>query len=120
MGYVLNERRGEEASGITIIEAHGVANRIEFAVDHIKQEPKITHFTETSSVTNGTRITVSLPVHDGRDWIEYCQSGLLRVVESYAWLNPHLRLRLTWNGKVACDFNATHPNWSKWSPSWPN
>src|ERR1700758_2484064 len=43
MGYVLDERRGENASGRTIIEAHGVAHHIEFSVDHIRQEPKIRH-----------------------------------------------------------------------------
>lgn len=48
MGYVLNERLGEEASGKTIIEAHGIAHQITFAVDHIRQEPKIAHTTAWS------------------------------------------------------------------------
>jgi DNA topoisomerase VI subunit B len=56
MGYVLDEHRGEEAAGVTIIEAHGVAHRIEFAVDHIKQEPKIAHTTELSNVIAGTKV----------------------------------------------------------------
>ena len=61
MAYVLNERHGEEASGTTIIEANGVAHHIVFAVDHIRQEPKIEHTTKPSSVVRGTRITVELP-----------------------------------------------------------
>ena len=32
-----------------------------FEVDHIKQEPKITHTTKPSKVVKGTRITVALP-----------------------------------------------------------
>lgn len=32
MAYVLDERHGEEASGKTVIEAHGIAHHIEFAV----------------------------------------------------------------------------------------
>ena len=36
MGYVLDER-GEEASSVTLIEAHGVLHRVKFAVDHILQ-----------------------------------------------------------------------------------
>ena len=43
MGYVLDELcSGEEASAATLIEAHGVLHRVKFAVDHIRQEPKIT------------------------------------------------------------------------------
>ena len=45
MSYVLNEHQGEGAVGKTIIEAHGVAHQIAFAVDHIKQEPWIMHDT---------------------------------------------------------------------------
>jgi DNA topoisomerase VI subunit B len=46
MAYVLNERQGEEASGTTIIETNGLAHHIAFAVDHIRQEPKIEHTTK--------------------------------------------------------------------------
>jgi Histidine kinase-, DNA gyrase B-, and HSP90-like ATPase len=60
MAYVLDERRGEEASGETIIEAHGIAHHIAFAVDHIRQEPKIRHTTQSSPVVRGTRVTVKL------------------------------------------------------------
>jgi hypothetical protein len=60
MAYVLNERHGEEASGDTIIEANGLAHHISFAVDHIRQEPKISHTTKPSSVIRGTRMTVEL------------------------------------------------------------
>src|SRR5712675_505447 len=61
MSYVMDDRRGEDASGKTVIEAHGLAHHIAFAVDHIRQEPKIGHTTKPSSVIRGTRITVNLP-----------------------------------------------------------
>ena len=64
MGYVLDEQHGEDASGKTIIEAHGVAHHIAFTVDHIKQEPKITHTTKPSPVVSGTRVTITLPTND--------------------------------------------------------
>jgi hypothetical protein len=35
MGYVMDERHGEDACGRTVIEAHRVAHHIAFAVDHI-------------------------------------------------------------------------------------
>ena len=123
MGYVLNEHLGEEASGATIIEAHGIAHRIEFDVDHIKQEPKIARTTERSSVTNGTRITITMPSYRRGnhvlDLLEYAKPHFLQLAESYTWLNPHLTLRVTWNGERIIDIKASNTEWSKWLPSWP-
>jgi DNA topoisomerase VI subunit B len=123
MSYVLNERHGEEASGDTVIEANGVAHHIAFAVDHIKQEPKIAHTTKLSPVIRGTRITVALPAipwYEGElDIVQHSKSSFLQLAESYAWLNPHLTLRVSWNGEVMVDIKASNPAWSKWMPSWP-
>jgi hypothetical protein len=123
MGYVLDERRGEEACGETVIEARGIAHHIAFAVDHIRQEPKITHTTRPSPVVHGTRVTVKLPMvqygSDEPDIIESCRSEFLRLTESYAWLNPHLSLRVSWDGEVKIDAKASNPTWDKWLPSWP-
>jgi hypothetical protein len=126
MAYVLDERHGEEASGKTIIEAHGIAHHIAFAVDHIRQEPKIGHATEPSPVVRGTRITVKLPttlVWEGGyheiDIVEQSKVHFLDLAESYVWLNPHLSLRVSWNGEVQIDIKASNPSWCKWLPSWP-
>jgi DNA topoisomerase VI subunit B len=115
MGYVLDEQSGEDASAVSIIEAHGIAHKIRFSVDHILQEPKIRHLTRSSPVTKGTKITVTLPrvLHDG------IAPSLLKIAEAFAWINPHLTLRVVWNGKVKLDFQATDPTWKKWQPSWP-
>ena len=75
MPYVMDDS-GEDACGETIIEAHGVAHCITFEVDHIKQEPKITHTTKPSKVVKGTRITVALPRYD------YCETLEISVIES--------------------------------------
>jgi DNA topoisomerase VI subunit B len=116
MGYVLDEQHsGEDASAVTIIEARGIAHRIRFSVDHILQEPKINRLTKSSPVTKGTKITVTLPgvLYEG------IAPAVLRVAEAFAWINPHLTLRVVWNGKVKLDFQATNPAWKKWQPSWP-
>jgi hypothetical protein len=123
MGYVLSEHEGETACGKTVIEANGVEHRIAFAVDHIKQEPKIEHTTRPSAVVEGTRITVNLPAiswggHE-LDLVEQCQQSFLQLAESYAWLNPHLSLRVSWNGERKIDIKASNPRWPKWLPSWP-
>lgn len=124
MSYVLNEHQGEEASGNTIIETEGVAHHITFAVDHIKQEPKIAYETKRSSVTKGTRITVALPPF--KYWgdklssvISPSKEELIILTEGYAWLNPHLSIRLLWDGKREIDIKASNPAWQKWLPSWP-
>jgi Histidine kinase-, DNA gyrase B-, and HSP90-like ATPase len=123
MAYVLNERHGEEAAGKTIIETNGVTHYIAFAVDHIKQEPKITHTTKRSSVVQGTKITVEFPMcrYNGSDvdLLDWCKGDFLRLAEAYAWLNPHLSLRVSWNREVKINIKASNPTWSKWLPSWP-
>ena len=54
MGYVLDREREDgtnaEAVGVTIIETRGIEHRIEFRVDHVTNEPKITHTTTPSSI----------------------------------------------------------------------
>jgi DNA topoisomerase VI subunit B len=123
MGYVLDERRGEDASGRTVIEAHGIAHHIEFSVDHIRQEPKIRRAKKPSPVIQGTRITVRLPAVSisefERDLFEYNKDGFLDLARSYTWLNPHLSLRVSWNGKVVIDAKASDTAWTKWLPTWP-
>ena len=123
MAYVLNEHLGEGASGTTIIEAHGIAHQIEFAVDHIRQEPKIVRRTSWSPITSGTRITVMLPAYKrgGQvlDLLEYGKIEFLLLAESYAWLNPHLSLKVIWNGVHCIDIKASNAGWAKWLPSWP-
>jgi DNA topoisomerase VI subunit B len=126
MGYVLNEHHGENASGRTVIEAQGVAHHIEFSVDHIRQEPKIRHTTRPSPVVRGTRITIKLPpipIYEGssfeHDLLEHNKDAFLRLAKSYAWLNPHLSLRVSWKGEVMIDAMASNTAWTKWLPSWP-
>jgi len=116
MGYVLDER-GEEASSVTLIEARGVAHRVKFAVDHIRQEPKITRSERTSPAV-GTKVTVRLPYGHG-NLFEYNKTRLIQLATAFTWVNPHLSLRLIWNGQQILDAKATDPNWQKWMPTWP-
>jgi DNA topoisomerase VI subunit B len=57
MPFALDSERGE-----TTIESHGVAHRVAFSIDPIRQEPRIVRFCEHSLVKTGTRIAVSWPV----------------------------------------------------------
>jgi DNA topoisomerase VI subunit B len=121
MGYVLDRevfREGDntEAVGVTIIETCGVKHRIEFRVDHVKNEPKITHTILSSSINVGTKITVKWP----SKW-EWAWRGqrVKNLAESYVWFNPHLTLRGTWHGEKFIDVAATNPAWKKWQPRNP-
>jgi DNA topoisomerase VI subunit B len=115
MAYVLNESLGESACGESIIEAHGTAHHIRFSVNHIRQEPQIQHTTKLSRVVKGTRIKIQL----SQDLLDDTKHDFLRLAESYAWLNPHLTLRLSWNGEQVLDIKASNPEWWKWLPTWP-
>jgi DNA topoisomerase VI subunit B len=119
MAYVLDKPRGEDACGKTIIEAHGVAHHIAFSVDHIKQCPLITLTTKPSSVVRGTRITVNLPADGRAVTVADSEEEFLQLAERFTWFNPHLSLRVSWNGERRIDIKASNPNWYKWLPSWP-
>ena len=119
MPYVMDDS-GEDACGQTTIEAHGVAHHITFEVDHVKQEPKISHATKPSKVIKGTKITVALPRYDyGNFGNSIIERRFMALAEAYVWLNPHLTLKVKWHGKVRIHVKASNPNWKKWLPSWP-
>ena len=119
MAYVLNESLGEDACGETVIEAHGIAHHIRFTIDHVKQEPKIQHMTKPSHVVDGTRVKVQLP-NDGQiDLLAFAKGRFLELAESYAWLNPHLTLCVSWDGEQVINIKTSNPGWRKWLPTWP-
>jgi DNA topoisomerase VI subunit B len=113
MAFALDGTKGE-----TLIESRGVAHRISFTVDQVRQEPKIDLVREGSSVRNGTRITVRWPVCACSNLIQ-ARAQFLQMAEDFGWLNPHLALSVTWNGNRCVDFNDTDPAWEKWCPHHP-
>jgi DNA topoisomerase VI subunit B len=112
---IINEDNpAAEAAGVTVIETRGSKHRIEFSVDHINSQPKIAHDISPSSITVGTKITVEWPPK----W-EWSANQFKSLAASYAWVNPHLTLRGTFNGEVFVDVAATDPAWRKWKPRNP-
>ena len=112
---VINEDNPEaDAAGVTIIETRGSKHRIEFSVDHINNQPKIAHDISPSSIEIGTKVTVEWPPK----W-EWSQTAFKSLARSYAWVNPHLTLRGTFDGEVFVDVAATDPAWKKWKPRNP-
>jgi hypothetical protein len=123
MGYVLDRERQDgnntEAAGVTIIETRGAKHRIEFRVDHINNEPKITHTTASSRIAAGTKVTVKWPMKESDPLLVYARGAFMRLAESYVWFNPHLTLRASWHGKEFINVAATNPSWEKWRPRNP-
>jgi DNA topoisomerase VI subunit B len=122
MAYVLDRERdggdiNADAVGVTIIESRGIRHRIEFKVDHIKNEPKIVHTTTPCDRMVGTKITVEWPNSD--QLLDYAASRFKYLAASYVFFNPHLSLRAVWHGKQFINVAATNPNWQKWGPRDP-
>ena len=108
MAYVLNRETeckddNADAAGVTIIETRGQKHRIEFQVDHINNEPKITHDIKPSSVNVGTRISVRWPKRwewdDCRAQFQKLRRGLylgqpaLDVARELGWQAVHQHCR---------------------------
>lgn len=104
-------------SGVVEIEARGVLHIITFEVDHIRQRPAIRHEKADRLVKNGTLVRLHWPA-EPRFALTVSKARFLQMAGDYAFLNPHLSLRVNWFG-AAHEFTATEPGWKKWLPSDP-
>jgi DNA topoisomerase VI subunit B len=113
MAFALDGAKGE-----TVVEAQGVQHTITFKVDHVRQQPKIEHIRDGSSVKNGTKVTVRWPVC-ACSKLAGERATFLQMADDLGWLNPHLTLTLSWNRELCISFKATDPAWIKWQPHHP-
>ena len=98
MAYV-GIHHGDNAVGETIIEAEGVAHHT-LPVDHIRQEPKTEHVRcRRLPLTERGWSIQAPPLWDGRYEYDLPRQGPLHPA-CYAWLNPHLTLTVSWDGKA--------------------
>jgi DNA topoisomerase VI subunit B len=105
-----------EGCETALIDSNGVLHRIAFGIDPIRQTPRPLIERRPSSVKNGTNLTVLWP-DSASSILERAKPDFLRLAETFAWLNPHLSLSLTWNGDIVFQIGATLPDWSRWKPS---
>ncbi len=117
MPFALDSERGE-----TVIESRGVAHRIMFAVDRIRQQPRIAHVQEPSSVKIGARITVRWP-DSASSILDDAKARFLQVADDYTWVNPRVTLAVGWargdGESTKWSAAATNSDWRKWRPSDP-
>jgi DNA topoisomerase VI subunit B len=107
MAYVL----GGNTKGETWIEARGRKHRILFTVNQIKQEPIVHNIRSRSRVTTGTRVTVFWPDNDEA---KIDCDEIKDLLTQFIWVNPHLTLQFTVNGKSLVHHCASNPDWTKY------
>jgi Histidine kinase-, DNA gyrase B-, and HSP90-like ATPase len=107
MAYVL----GGKCKGETWIDAHGHKHRIQFSVNQIKQEPIVHNIRSRSRITTGTRVTVFWPDNDEA---KIDGDEIKDLLREFIWVNPHLTLQFTVDGKTLVHHRATNPDWTKY------
>jgi hypothetical protein len=122
MAYVL----GGKIKGETWIEARGVRHRILFTVNQVRQEPVVKDLRSSSRITTGTRVTVFWPsemieTDDEYGWrdndpVEIDHDVISKLLREFIWVNPHLTLRFTVDGKAVFRHDAINPSWTKYRP----
>jgi DNA topoisomerase VI subunit B len=99
--------------GEVLIESQGIAHRIGFAVDQLRQEPVIKHETAPSEVKVGTQITVWWP-DSASSILADAKARFLQIADDFAWLNPHLRVAVHWDNEKPVDREPSNRAWKKW------
>jgi DNA topoisomerase VI subunit B len=106
------------ACGQVEIAARGVRHTISMRVDQIRQQPMIQHCHEDDrTVTSGTSVRVFWP-DSASSILADAKARFLQIADDYTFLNPHLALRLDWDGEQT-HTPTTEPGWVKWLPRNP-
>jgi hypothetical protein len=109
MPFALHGKTGRVA-----IEAQGVRHATRFGVDQLRQRPAIDH--EIASVTaprKGTQVTVSWP-DSACSILAPAEARFLQIADDFNWINPHLRIRVSWNGRQRVRRDPSNLAWEKW------
>ena len=105
-------------AGRVTVTARGIRHDITVRVDPIRQEPLIDHERSPADVKTGTQVTVHWP-ESASSILEEARSEIFQLADDYVWLNPHLTLSLSWQGKPESWVPGTNPAWNKWKPDNP-
>jgi hypothetical protein len=100
--------------GTSVIEARGVRHTITFRVDQLRQEPVIDH--EPIPLLphkKGTRVCVAWP-ESASSILADAEARFLQIADDFGWVNPHLRIRVAWNGVERVNREPSAPAWEKW------
>src|SRR5262249_24536030 len=85
-----------------------------FRVDQLRQSPAIDHQTvPLVAPRKGTRICITWP-QSASSILAGSGSHFLQIADDFGWLNPHLRVRVEWNGAERVNREPSAPAWEKW------
>jgi hypothetical protein len=97
-------------SGTSVIESRRHRHQITFRVDQLRQRPVIDHQETRSVLQKGTRLRVDLACSVLLD----ARARFLQMADDLGWLNPHLRLLVTWDGIEQVRHEPSETGWKKW------
>ncbi len=100
------------------IDAHGLSHWIGFSVDQLRQEPIIAHEIAGVPTTAGTTVRVFWP-DSARSILAKAKSRFVQIASDFAWLNPHAKITLIWDGEFEVKAEPSDPTWTRWTPSLP-
>jgi len=102
------------ASGTTVVEAQNERHIITFRVDQLRQEPVIDHQRiPLAPHKRGTSVCIGWP-ESACSILADAKSRFLQIADDFGWLNPHLRMRVEWDGELLVDCEPSAPSWQKW------
>ena len=81
------------------VDADGLSHQIAFSVDQLRQEPVIAHEVTRMPTPAGTTVTVFWPDSACSILVE-AKSRFVQIASDFAWLNPHARITLIWDGEI--------------------
>jgi hypothetical protein len=100
------------------IDADGLSHRIGFSVDQLRQEPVIALDVARTPTPAGTTVTVFWP-DSACSILVAAKSRFVQIASDFAWLNPHARITLFWDGEIKVEAQPSDPTWKRWTPSLP-
>jgi hypothetical protein len=102
------------SSGTTVVEARDERHMITFRVDQLRQEPVIDHQPiPLVPYKKGTSVRIGWP-ESACSILADAKSRFLQIADDFGWLNPHLRMRVEWDGELLVDCEPSAPSWQKW------
>jgi DNA topoisomerase VI subunit B len=101
-------------SGMTVVEALNMQHVIAFKVDQLRQEPVIDdQRIPLIPHKKGTSVCITWP-ESACSILADAKSRFLQIADDFCWLNPHLRIRVEWDGELQVDREPSAPIWKKW------
>jgi DNA topoisomerase VI subunit B len=101
-------------SGASVVEAQNERHMITFRVDQLRQEPVIDHRRiKLVPHKKGTSVCIDWP-ESACSILADAKPRFLQVADDFGWLNPHLRIRVEWDGELLVDREPSAPSWGKW------